>query len=394
MPAKGPSTPPPRAPSPPYRPAGGDVDSTGPLPRPDQLGRQWIRRRRLWMVGAIALVVIATVAVVAATWDRSPGSKSVDASGQQSPISAIQPPIGSSIPTPSASSKSASPSASQPSGGPATKKATPTKKGNEPPVTGTTIPDRPNCAPNPSSCGLPDAGNTGVPAGTKLTVVNGDMTVSKAGSVVQNKDIRGCVDVDAPNVTIRDSKISCTDYYGVSSFTSSYKGGGLLIEDTEIDCMDHNTTGVGSYGVTARRLNIHGCENGFDVDSDVTVEDSYIHDLYEGATGHADGVQLSEGINVVVQHNTIFNPGGTSAMISNGKNISNVLVSNNLLAGGAYTLYCPSISSSDYRVIGNRFSKLFSSHGGEYGAMNDCNGNVAQVSGNLWDDDLKPVSTD
>ncbi|HKE66051.1 MAG TPA: hypothetical protein VKB59_15550 [Micromonosporaceae bacterium] len=354
-------------------------NQTTVLPAPPDAGR---RRLRAWWLGLLALLLVAGGSAAYLTIGRSQPNGSL-ASSTHGPQVATQ---GSQAASPSTSSKpSASSSAS------AKPSASAGKPQPEPPVTGTTIPDRTNCAPNPSACGMPDAGNTGVPAGTKLTTVNGSMTITKAGAVVQNKDVHGCINVEAPNVTIRDTKISCTDYYGISSFTSSYKGGGLLIEDVEIDCMDHNSTGVGSYGVTARRLNIHGCENGFDVDSDVTVVDSYIHDLYEGATGHADGVQLSIGINVTVQHNTIFNPNGTSAMISNGSDIENVLVANNLLSGGAYTLYCPSGGSTNYRVIGNRFSKLYGPNGGEYGAMNDCD-NVAVRSDNLWDNNLSPVA--
>ncbi|MEV0384656.1 hypothetical protein [Nonomuraea sp. NPDC050643] len=247
-----------------------------------------------------------------------------------------------------------------------------------------------NCALKPSRCGYPDATNTGVPAGTKLTVVNGHLSITKAGTVIDGKDIRGCVLVKAPNVTIRRSKVTCTGHYAIGSFVEEYKGGGLLIEDVEVDCRDHHTTGVGSYGMTARRLDIHGCENGFDTDDTTSVLDSYIHDLYEGATGHADGIQLAGGSNIRIRHNTIFAPGGTAAIISHPTKNANVLVENNFLAGGAYTLYCPRRSSSDYRVVGNRFGRQFSVKGGAYGAWTDCR-KVSVVRDNFWDNNLKPL---
>src|SRR2546427_3410110 len=53
----------------------------------------------------------------------------------------------------------------------------------------------------------PDATNTGVPAGTALTVVNGDVTISTAGMIYENKDVRGCITVNAANVIIRKSKV-------------------------------------------------------------------------------------------------------------------------------------------------------------------------------------------
>jgi hypothetical protein len=247
-----------------------------------------------------------------------------------------------------------------------------------------------NCALKPSRCGYPDATNTGVPAGTKLTVIKGDLSVAKAGAVIEGKDIRGCVLIKAPNVTIRRSKVTCSGYYAIGNFIETYKGGGLLLEDVEVDCGNRNTTGVGSYGMTARRLNIHGCENGFDIDDSTSVLDSYIHDLYEGSTGHADGIQLAGGANIRIKHNTIFAPGGTSAIISHPTGNANVLVEGNLLAGGAYTLYCPRDASRDYRVVANRFGRNFSAKGGAYGAWTGCK-KVAVVRDNFWDNTLKPL---
>jgi hypothetical protein len=222
-------------------------------------------------------------------------------------------------------------------------------------------------------------------------VLNGDQKFATAGMVVDGKDIRGCVDIEAPRVTIRRSKITCTNFYVIASFAERYSGGGLVVEDSEIDCKSTNGTGIGSYGVTARRLNIHNCENGFDIDNTITVVDSYIHDLYEGSTGHADGIQLAGGATISISHNTIYNPGGTSAIISNPSANSDVLVSGNLMAGGAYTLYCPRDSSRNYRVIDNRFSTLFSAKSGAYGPWTDCE-KAAEVRGNVWDNTLQPVS--
>ncbi|MEU6713475.1 right-handed parallel beta-helix repeat-containing protein [Nonomuraea sp. NPDC046802] len=223
-----------------------------------------------------------------------------------------------------------------------------------------------------------------------MTVVKGDLSISKAGAVMEGKDIRGCVVVKAPNVTIRRSKVTCSGYYAIGSFAETYKGGGLLLEDVEVDCRNRNATAVGSYGMTARRLNIHGCENGFDIDDTTTVVDSYIHDLYEGATGHADGIQLAGGSNIRIKHNTIYAPGGTSAIISHPTKNANVLVEDNLLAGGAYTLYCPRERSRDYRVIANRFARTFSAKGGAYGAWTGCE-KTAAARDNFWDNTLKPL---
>ena len=55
-------------------------------------------------------------------------------------------------------------------------------------------------------------------------------------------------------------------------------------------------TAVGDYNVKVRRANIHSCENGFDVDGLITVEDSFIHDPipYDPVTDpHVDGLQIT-----------------------------------------------------------------------------------------------------
>ena len=319
------------------------------------------RRRRTWViVGVVIFLIAAAAAIASATLPRHPSRQLTATNGAASPLTALQPGT-------SASAGTASPSASA-SPSPSAKSATSaTSTRPKPhPIVGSTIPARPNCGSNPGSCGLPDASNTGVPAGTKLTTVDGDMEVRSAGTVISNKNIKGCITVLAPNVTIKDTKISCPGYYGVL-FDSSTKGSGLLIEDVEIDCLDTNTTGVASHGLTARRLNIHGCENGFSIDNTSTVEDSYMHDFYQGATGHADGIQLEGGADITITHNTILDLIGTSAIISDPSRNSNVLVSGNLMAGGSYTLYCPRDSSTNYRVIGNRFSKMYYPKGGQYG---------------------------
>jgi hypothetical protein len=233
----------------------------------------------------------------------------------------------------------------------------------------------------------PSATTTGVPQGTALTVVNGDMQIRTPGTVIDGKDIRGCVSVTAPGVIIRRSKIRCT--WGYAVLSSNYIGTRLLIEDTEISCENDNgvgnrATAVGDNNFTARRLNIHSCENGFDVDDNVTIQDSWIHDLYDdGAEAHTDGIQIAIGRNVIIEHNVIFVK-GTSAIISHPSTMSEVTIKNNLMAGGAFSLYCPRDRSSNVRIIDNRFSRIYFPKGGAYGPWTDCE-KVAELYGNVWD---------
>jgi hypothetical protein len=240
------------------------------------------------------------------------------------------------------------------------------------------------CMANLAACGLPNAANTGVPAGQSLAVISGNYTVSTDGAVVDGKEIRGCVEVRAANVTIRNSRIvgnGC--FYAVRNFST-----GLTLSDVDITCGNANGTGVTATNYTIIRANIHNCENGLNVGGNVTLTDSYIHDLFDGNGAHTDGAQFNQGAsNITFRHNTIISPapGGTSAIImwdeSDPQN-TNVLITGNLLAGGTYTLYCPRNNSSNVKIIGNRFGSF------QYGSTNSCvSGHVAEFSGNVRDSD-------
>ncbi|NUP12292.1 MAG: hypothetical protein HOW73_40115 [Polyangiaceae bacterium] len=246
----------------------------------------------------------------------------------------------------------------------------------------------------PGSCDLPNFPNetcTGVPAGTELTVVEGDMVIDTEGEIVEGLDIRGCVNIEAPGVVIRNSKITCNSFLAVASYANAYEGEAALLEDVEISCDDQQGTAVGDFNVTVRRANIHSCENGFDADGNLTIEDSFIHDLlpYNPETDpHVDGIQITPvGNNITIRHNTILaGIDGNAAIISpdveNGI-VSNILIQDNLVAGGGWTIYCQQNGSGDnYRIVGNHFSTMFHDTVGDYGPWTECE-DETEVTGNV-----------
>jgi hypothetical protein len=334
--------------------AAAPADLTVPALAADQLG-QWCLDRRAAGVGDLPHRARAWLDDCAAMF--GPGNKpSPKPKPTKTPSPSPSPsPTPSPIPTPSASpTPSPSPSALT------------------------------NCMPLPSRCGYPDATNTGVASGSALTVISGDMTISTPGTVIDGKDIRGCVLVTAANVTIRRSKVSCTAGYVVLQQITT---GTLTVEDSELTCLGASGTAMGYNNFVARRLNIYGCENGFDVDNNAVIIDNWIHIT---APDHSDGVQLNAGSRITIQHNTITNTVGTSAIIAHPDGNSDVLVQDNLMAGGAYTLYCPEERSTNFRVIGNRFSAIFYSTVGAYGPWVYCE-MVTVLSGNVYDADLQPL---
>jgi hypothetical protein len=357
--------------------------------------KHFARHHRVTVIVCAGLLIGATTVGIVNAADTGPAfeaesaslvggttvAASSDASGGKYIIFTPNPP-GTSPTAPaksgSTSGGTATPSAGQQSGGSAA--STP----------------QTDCAPVPSKCSYPDASNTGVPADTSLTVMDlapaGYMDITTPGAIIENKDIRGCLVIKAANVTIRKSKITCNSFYAILSEPGNYSGGGLLIEDSEISCDTTTNTGMSEYGFTARRIEVSGCENGFSITNDVTIEDSYIHSLYEGPSGagHADGIQMAgTPTNVMIRHNTILVPATTAAVNWTGPTNS-VTIDNNLLGGGAYTVYCPrqTIATGAYKVINNRFAEGM----GAFGLTDDCDGGDVTFTGNYKDSNLSAVT--
>jgi hypothetical protein len=279
------------------------------------------------------------------------------------------------------------------------------------------IPPSPSASPSasltPPPATFPDASNTGVPAGTTLTVVNGDMTVNTAGAVVDAKDINGCLVVTAPSVRVMRSKIHCASFevvqHGDNGVLETDTSRRLVITDSEISCTSGTGgTAVGDTNVTLDRVEVTGCENGFDADQGVTVQNSWIHALL-GGVGHTDGLQMAHYLDgcttsacevnharfIDVIHNTIEAIDGTSAVISNPSGDNDIYIRNNLMTGGAYTLYCPysGKGGTNWFAQNNRFIRTSGRpNSGAFGPVTGCGDETpANVTGNVWDDDGSAV---
>jgi hypothetical protein len=204
-----------------------------------------------------------------------------------------------------------------------------------------TAPDRAGAGGFADEKGFADASSTGVPAGTKLRP-SGDLTVSTAGTVVDGLDVRGTIQVEADNVTIRRTRIRGDDIYVIRI---DQHARGTVIEDVEID--GSSLRGVnGIYGPFKRvsRVNIHHVENGVTpaFRGNSLIEDSYIHDLAGAADAHFDGVQIDGGLHdITIRRNTIVVPAQTAAvMIDNYWGpVSNIVITGNRLSGGSYCIY-------------------------------------------------------
>ncbi|ABE63773.1 hypothetical protein Nham_3027 [Nitrobacter hamburgensis X14] len=237
------------------------------------------------------------------------------------------------------------------------------------------------------SHGWPDATTTGVPAGVTLTA-SGDVIIDKPGTVISGFDIRGGVYINANNVTVENCKITSSGWAAVK-----VKSGvtGAVVQDCTIDGTGHGPDGTGNEGImgqgTFLRNNISNVENGITITgSNSVIKDNYIHHLKAGGSPHYDGIQIDGGVsNIQISHNSIINQnGGTSAiMIDNYFGaVSNVAVNNNLLVGGAYTVYADG-SQGSKPITGVSFTDNHIG-GGQYGPAL-IRGNKPVYTGNVDD---------
>lgn len=244
------------------------------------------------------------------------------------------------------------------------------------------------------TCGYPNLTNTG-PTG-ELDPYNGIIETSAANQVIEDLDIHGCIVVRHTGVVINNVKIHGDCFYGVD-MNSSYMGS-ATITDTEIDCEDGQDTGIGDGGNwSALRVYVHDCENGVDMGDNSSLTDSLIRNRETNDSGHSDGVQSGGGTNITIDHNTFaqWNP-TTSAMIFDDDGNDYVTVTDNLIRGGAYSLYCPSDALHTV-VTGNRFYLAGEPHQFDayspFGYTDMCD-TAATWSGNIVDSTGDTVNAD
>lgn len=245
-----------------------------------------------------------------------------------------------------------------------------------------------------------------MPVGTPLQA-SGPLRLTTPGQVIENLDVTGCVEVMAPNVTIRRTRISCDSYYPVRVFD----GASLLIEDSEISGEASGgiaTSGIAFDHYTARRVNIHGTADGAKAEGYVVIEDSWIHDLWLGDGDHADGVQATgvsdAAATVVIRRNfiDIVNHGrghggepnscfqiGTE----NGSN-ANWTIDGNWLYGGGWVIHADAGNGGNNRISNNRFGRGRAEVSGQpdyplYGPIATYGSWADQ--GNVWDDNGAPL---
>ncbi len=279
-----------------------------------------------------------------------------------------------------------------------------------------------NCAVLPSACGYPDATNTGVPAGTTLQNVPGQVSsgpgwhfdprgwvqVTGSGAVLSGLNIPYNINVTGNNVTIQNDRIAVGgNTFGVS-----------LRHTSNVTVANNTITGLGpgsgrlmvgvrdiygdSTGLRVQANNIMYADTGIKMESGL-IAGNYIHDMGYIPGDHINGISSNGGVTaaLTIQHNTILNQLSQTDAIGLFQDFgvqANRVIDNNLLAGGGFALYGgmgnQGQPSYNIQVTNNRFSTLYYPNSGKYGPAAFFNSSAPgdTWSGNVWDNNGQPVA--
>ncbi|TFD69740.1 hypothetical protein E3T47_00655 [Cryobacterium ruanii] len=179
----------------------------------------------------------------------------------------------------------------------------------------------------------------------------GDINVTKAGTVLSGLDVRGLVKISAPNVTIENSIIRGRAMNGPGALIDNLGGySNLVVTDTELSpsTASPDANGIYGYNFTATRLNINNVIDGIHITgSNVSVRDSWIHDHMHyrtdpnqgGSPSHDDGIQVQAGNNVSVTGSRLTDSHSAAVQITQDRGaVSNFTFSDNFADGGACTV--------------------------------------------------------
>jgi hypothetical protein len=265
-----------------------------------------------------------------------------------------------------------------------------------------------NCAAVPSKCGFPDGTNSGVPKGTALKSVPGQVSrgtgwhfdsrgwveVDGNGAVLSGLSMPYNVKVTASNVTLTHDQIVTGGTYGVSLADTT----GVTITNSTISGLNA-TTGRLDYaisdpegtstGMVIKSNNISDFRCGVSVTTGL-IANNYIHDPGYISGDHTNGIIGDGGTQqMTMTHNTIFNSlTQTDAITINTSTVpgpvTNKVIENNLLAGAGYPIYGGAgfgHTTSGILIENNRFGQQYYPKSGEFGPVLNF---VASGAGNVW----------
>ncbi len=255
------------------------------------------------------------------------------------------------------------------------------------------------CA-SPGACGFPDASDTGprIPL-TPHSV--GLMEITTNGTTISGWDITGALDIYADDVTVVDSRITSSNWWGIN-LRPGFSGlrvlhstiTGVPGKGPDNGGEDYAISNMGGSSIEVGWNNISVFGDALSMGQG-DLHDNYVHGIVpfvnlDDQYQHTDAV-ISDGGNtgtLIIRHNTLLNPTdaahGASASIglyADTGDVANCVVDDNWLAGGAYSLYGGGTGANGIQVTDNVFSTEYFPGAGVYGPVAYWN---AGGRGNLW----------
>lgn len=254
----------------------------------------------------------------------------------------------------------------------------------------------------------PSSDTVGVPSGTVLTIHQGNLVITEPGTVIDGLDIRGFVEIKAPDVTVRRSVIRggvATWLRGVVQ-NNDPTAVRFTLEDSEVRPAYPSVwlTGVKGANFTMRRVEVDGgVVDGVMVSGDhVRIEESYIHDLVSYAVdpthpdgSHNDGVQVVAGSDITITGNTIVAGSGQNSVLQVTQDLAattGLTFSGNWVDGGTCSVKLTEqgrASLGPVTVSGNQFGRRMSIPGC---AILRTHATTLISADNIWADDGSAVA--
>jgi hypothetical protein len=277
------------------------------------------------------------------------------------------------------------------------------------------------CDTTPSSCGFPDATNTGVPSDVALTAVPGSATsgpgwswdsahgaiyAKTAGAAVSGLSCSCGIVVQAADVSIQDVSLSPAS---AASWAIELQGvTGTTIEHSTITGYNDGSGRVGSAILDSGSSsytsviddNLSAFKTGIQISTGL-IAGNYLHNFGYATGDHDNGIFADGGVGqLIISNNTILDQLTQTDAINLDSTYegetANKFVLYNLLGGAGYPLYggdryaSPGGTDPTANVVveGNDFSQDFYTTSGEFGEVTDyaCSDSGNEWAGNYTDD--------
>jgi hypothetical protein len=259
---------------------------------------------------------------------------------------------------------------------------------------------------------MPGPTNTG-PTNSSILTPSGSIVVTTAGAVIQNLAVTGTIEIEAPNVTVRNCTINADGNYDALQIDAGANN--CTVEDTSV-----TGTGTGGFAIetnaaignTFLRMNVYNtADQGFHLGGASTVQGCWLHEIGWNAAGiksnpskpgfngldHVEDFFIETGASFNFSDNNFQTPdfvtvngvnyGTTTAVFfidpySAGDHVGHVTINSNYIDGGGYMFYL--MGQGPYTISNNiigpdeQYALIYSSYiGGPWSWLNnvDQNGN-------------------